>query len=114
MSFWTSLRDIVESPITVAGGIVSGIASNFFGKKESNNNNNAANNQINDQIQAYKDQTALTKQALDQTRASQEVEKRRVEQKQIRALRGTYRSAGLGANMMGAPGTPDMNNKLGG
>lgn len=113
MSFWTNLRDVAESPIKIAGGLASGLVSHFM-PKEKQPDNSVQNKMISDQIQAYRDQTALTKQALDQTRASQDVEKRRIEQKQIRSLRGNYRAAGIGANMMGAPSTPDMNTKLGG
>ncbi len=112
MSFWTGLRDTIESPITAIAGVGTSLLSNFLPKNE-NNNNNDQNKMINDQIQAYKDQTALTRQQLDQTRAEQGVEKRRIEQKQIRALRGTYRSAGLGAGMLGT-GTSATSDQLGG
>lgn len=107
MSFWTSIRDIVESPATLATGIVGGILSNKNDEDIKNQNR-----QVNAQIKAYKDQTALTRQQLDQTRNEQAVERRRVQEKQIRALRSNYRPAG-GLLGVGQPATGDMNTQLG-
>jgi hypothetical protein len=114
MSFWNTIKDVVESPITAVGGLVSGLASSFLGKQGKGDSDER--NMINDQIKAYRDQTELTRQQLATTQAAQDVERRRIEQKQIRALRGTYRSAGLGAGLLGSAGGTgsDMNTKLGG
>lgn len=114
MSLWTTIRDVAESPFTIAGGVATGIASKLFGGGDSGNDDQRK--LINDQIKAYQEQTALTRQQLDATRAQQDIEKRRVEQKQIRALRSNYRSAGLGAGLLGGSttATPDMDSKLGG
>lgn len=69
---------------------------------------------INDQIQAYKEQTELTRKELDQKRSEEAAEKRRIEEKQIRALRRNYRSAGSGLLGMGESANEDMSSTLGG
>lgn len=67
---------------------------------------------MNDQIKAYKDQTELTRKELASKKDQAISEKRRVEEKQIRALRRNYRSQGfLGGE---ASTQTDMNNQLGG
>ncbi len=104
MSLWTTIRNIAESPITATTGIIGGILGNDDLKNQ--------NKMVNDQIKAYKEQTALTRQQLDQTRAAQEVEKRRIQEKQIRSLRSNYRPAG-GLLGVGNPATNDMTNQLG-
>lgn len=108
MSFWTSIRDAIESPATLATGIV-GAASSFLNNNDSVKDQNRA---VNEQIKAYKDQTALTKQQLDQTRSEQDVERRRIQEKQIRSLRSNYRPAG-GLLGIGNPPTNDTSNQLG-
>lgn len=70
-----------------------------------------ATQQMNDQIKAYKDQTEITRQETERKQGETQAAKRQVEQKQIRALRGTYRSQGL---MNAATSQNDMSNKLGG
>lgn len=69
---------------------------------------------INEQIKAYKDQTEITRQEINRKKGEEAVEKRRVEEKQIRALRRNYRSSGRG--MLGSSGSAeqDMTTKLGG
>lgn len=59
---------------------------------------------MNEQIQAYKDQTALQTKAFNEAKQQREIEKRRVEEKQIRGMRNRSRAAGfLG---VGAAATP--------
>ena len=72
------------------------------------------NNQktMNDQIKAYKDQTEITKQELAQKKGQEVAEKRRVEEKQIRSLRRSYRSSGFLGNP--SSGAADMSSQLGG
>lgn len=68
---------------------------------------------INDQIKAYKEQTNLAREELNQKRAAEVTEKRRINEKQIRSLRNTYRSRGL----LGGEASADeagMTSKLGG
>lgn len=67
---------------------------------------------MNEQIQAYKTETELTKQELAKKKDEQIAEKRRIEEKQIRALRRSYRTQGfLGTQ---TSGEKDMSTKLGG
>jgi hypothetical protein len=68
--------------------------------------------QITSQVQAYRDQTELTRNEVNAKNAEIEAAKRQVEEKQIRALRRNYSAQGL----LGTQSTdqPDMSNKLGG
>lgn len=76
--------------------------------------------QVADQIKAYKDQTAITEQQINETRAEKAVEKRRINEKQIRSLRNNYRPAGGFLNNQGQAqsspgigGSGPLPNKLG-
>lgn len=71
-------------------------------------------NMIKDQVKAYEEQTNIARDQLNAIRNQQDVEKKRIEQKQIRALRRNYRSANVSLLGMGAPGAGDMSTKLGG
>lgn len=104
MSWWTDLRDSVEKAATLG----------FYDPKAARQAEAQQRYMINDQIKAYKAQTELSRQQLDQARTATENEKRRVEQKQIRALRRNYRAAGAGMLGVGAPANNDMNTQLGG
>jgi len=50
---------------------------------------------INTQIQAYKDQTELAKNEITRKQGEEQVEKRRIEEKQIRNLRRSNRPSGF-------------------
>lgn len=65
-----------------------------------------------DQIRDYKAQTELTRQEMATKSNEVNAEKRRVEEKQIRALRGNYR----GQSLLGAQSSNQngMSDKLGG
>lgn len=104
MSFWTDIRDAYEQ-FQTAG---------VYNPQASRQNERDQRGLIQGQIKAYQDQTALTRQQLDQTRNEQNVEKRRIQEKQIRSLRGTYRAQNAGMLGVGQPATNDMNTKLGG
>jgi hypothetical protein len=67
---------------------------------------------MNDQIQAYKEQTELTRSELSRKQGEVAAEKRRVEEKQIRSLR---RNRGV-SGFLGSGNTvePGMSDKLGG
>jgi len=68
---------------------------------------------MNEQIKAYKDQSEITRQEADAKRDEGIAEKRKVDEKQIRALRRSYRTQGfLGA--ANNSGQADMDAKLGG
>ena len=65
----------------------------------------------------YKDQTELAAKQLEETRAQKDVEKRRINEKQIRSLRNNYRPSGGLLNSQSAQtelGTSsNLPNKLG-
>lgn len=126
MSWWTKIRDTVETPFEQFGHGVKSIANSTANAGETiwnkvTNNPSAAekrqqNQLITDQVNAYKQQTDLTRQQLNDARAETQVEQRRIQEKQIRSLRRNYRSptAGVGLLGQGQPATEDMNTKLGG
>lgn len=103
MSFWTSIRDTVEKVGTL--GLYD---------PERRRQERDQRKMINNQINAYKEQTALTRQQLNETRAETAVEKRSIQEKQIRSLRRNYRAQGAGMLGQGQAAEQDMNNKLGG
>lgn len=72
--------------------------------------------QVQDQMKAYKDQMEITKQEIERKRGEEKAEKRRIEEKQIRALRGRLRTPGImGGQAVGSGATPaaGTTNKLG-
>ena len=58
-------------------------------------------NMMNEQIRAYREQTELAKKQMDDARAAKDVEKRRINEKQIRSLRNNFRPAGGFLNNQG-------------
>lgn len=69
-------------------------------------------NAMNEQVKAYKEQTELTRNELNSKRDEVNAQKRRVEEKQIRALRRNHGVQGfLGSDQQQQPG---MSAKLGG
>ncbi len=78
-------------------------ALGFQGKRQ-------ASRLANEQIKAYKEQTAITNQQLSEAREAKAAEKRRIDEKQIRRLRHNFRPAGFLDNSSGSAVT----NKLGG
>lgn len=104
MSWWTNFRDTAEKAVTLG----------MYDPVKSRHAESEARYAINDQIKAYKDQTELTKQQLNQTKNEEVAQKRRIEEKQIRALRRNYRSQGAGLLGVGAPASQDMSSNLGG
>jgi hypothetical protein len=68
---------------------------------------------MNEQMKAYKEQTALTKDELNRAKDQQVAEKRRIQEKQIRALRGRSSRGFLGTTSPEAT-TPGSSAKLGG
>ena len=73
----------------------------------------AMKSELNDQINAYKEQTRIAKEETDRKRGEQAAEKRRINEKQIRTLRRNYRPAGFLNNAASAP-TGDLTQNLGG
>jgi hypothetical protein len=75
----------------------------------------AAQNAMQSQINFYKNQTEITNQEINEKRAQEATEKRRVEEKQIRALRGSHGVGGLmDSPDIGPTDQNDLSNKLGG
>lgn len=68
---------------------------------------------VNDQIKAYRDQTELTRQQLNESRAATAEQKRLVNKKQIRSLRQNYRAQGAGFLGVGQPAAQDTSSQLG-
>lgn len=74
---------------------------------------------IDEQIKAYKDQTEIAAKELASVKEQQNVEKRKINEKQIRSLRNNYRPAGGFLNNQGlsAPNNSadqgGLTNKLG-
>jgi hypothetical protein len=67
---------------------------------------------VNEQIKSYREQTEITRKELAAKKDEQAAEKRRIEEKQIRALRRNYTAQGfLGTQ---PSGQADMSSKLGG
>ncbi len=117
MSWWTNLRDIGEGIATggaslgfneSAANSAGGLINKITGRPSSEEKRNQLN-AVNDQIKAYKDQTDLARKQTEDIQAQQKIERSKINEKQIRALRNTYRpSAGFLNNQ--AAGSPAPNN----
>jgi len=64
-------------------------------------------------VKAQKDASDLAKAETDRVRGEKEVEKRRINEKQIRQLRGKFRPSGFLNNQATAGVSGDLPNKLG-
>ena len=95
MSWWTDLRDTWEYAQT------AGLYDPGKNRKEEQQ----ARYMANDQIKAYKEQTAIAREEIERKRGEMNSEKRRVEEKQIRSLRHRYRPAGFLDNQSSLEGT---------
>lgn len=122
MSWWTNFRDAAEGVMTggIAGAFNQSLANKegaAFNKITGRASDDEKRNQqyaINDQIKAYKEATDLTNQALATKQSEMDVEKRRVNEKQIRALRNNFRSSGgFLNNQSSATGDAALPTKLG-
>jgi len=102
MSWWTKFRDRAEKVATLG----------LYDPEKSRREEADARYAINDQIKAYKDQSNLAREELNKARATEEVQKRRIQEKQIRSLRRNYRPAGMLG--VGAQPSGDVNQNLGG
>lgn len=97
---------------TAEGGLAWAFGKNKA-NKDSDKQMKEQNRLINEQIQAYKDQTALTQKELNDLKAQKDVERRRIDEKQIRSLRGQYRPAGGFLNNQSLGNEGVLPNKLG-
>ena len=91
MGFWNELKKGWVNLNTGKYGedIVSTIPHTTAAEKR------AAAYAMNEQIQAYKDQTALTRKQYDEAKMASDAERRRVEEKQIKGLKNRSRGIGL-------------------
>ena len=96
---------------TAEGGLGWAFGKNEYNKSQSSMND--INKGFSDQIKAYKEQTELSQKELDKVRGAQEVEKRRINEKQIRALRNNYRPSGFLNNGNTLSENSQLPNKLG-
>lgn len=95
MSWWNKVVDTLEGALGIP----------------TTHEKNLMNEQAFHQMEAYKEQTRLTQGEIDRAREEKSAEKRRIEEKQIRALRRNFRPAGFLNNAQG-PAT-GVGNKLG-
>lgn len=118
MSFWTKARDAFEStisaiePIDIRSESARKQKTGYIGNENRlrdmetdlvhkvTGTPTAAEKRdsarmVNDQIKAYKEQTEITRQGIAEAKAQRDIERRRVEEKQIRGLRGRSRASGL-------------------
>ena len=102
MSWWTKFRDRAEKVATLG----------FYDPVKSRREEAEARYAINDQIKAFKDQSELSRKMLEQKKSEGDVLKRKIQEKQIRSLRNTYRSPSMLG--MGASASGDISQKLGG
>jgi len=106
MSFWKKIID----PYGIASDTYHAVTGTPTADEKRNQQS-----MINDQITAYKQQSEITQKQLADTQAEKNVEKRRINEKQIRSLRNSYRPAGGFLGNQGANLTDNSNitNKLG-
>ena len=123
MSWWTNVRDTIEGVATggLAGLVNDSLADKMGGAfnkitgRESADTKRNRQYAINDQIKAYKDQTALNNQELQKIQGEKDVAKRQINEKQIRAIRNQYRPSGgfLNQGTGNALGAGSLPTKLG-
>ena len=115
MSWWTKTRDTIESPFKKIEDIGGSLFNKITGRPSAAQTRQQQQ-LVTDQVKAYQDQTNLERQQVDEARNSEAVEKRRIQDKQIRSRRRNYRAPSSGAGLLGQgqPAADDINNQLGG
>lgn len=103
MSFIDFFKDVIKQPFNVGKSILGAITGG--------GGNDDMRRMMNEQMKAYKNQTELTRKELERTRGEADAQKRRIQEKQIRALRRNYRPQGLLG--VGEPASSDMSSSLG-
>lgn len=108
--------------MSILGGVIGGIggflvggpggaaAGYAIGSSLTSNNDGP---DYNEQIKAYREQTELTREEIKKKQSSLDADKRRVEEKQIRALRNNYRPRGILSSQNGAAPASGVSDKLG-
>lgn len=83
MSIWGKITDVVSD-------IAHGITGLPTAKER-----RSQQNMMSEQIKAYREQTRIAKDEIDRKRGEEAIEKRRINEKQIRSLRRNFRPAGF-------------------
>lgn len=68
---------------------------------------------VNDQINAYKKQSQIAQDLVNQRRQEQLISKRRLDEKMVSAARGRMGGGGAADSFLGGVGTADFPDKLG-
>lgn len=108
MSWWNPIdvgKKVLTAPIDVLKKEAD-IGSSAFGLPTADDRRKQMAG-INEQVKFYRNQTNIANSEVSRAREQQLVEKRRIEEKQIRSLRRNFRPASF------AGGDDDTNNKLG-
>lgn len=112
MSIWEKIGRGILGGFSAATDFAEDVAGNAYHMVTGTPNaaqereKKAQQNAMNEQIKSYKDQTALSQKMLADTQAQKDVERRRINEKQIRALRNSYRAPGGFLNNGSGPTPP--------
>jgi hypothetical protein len=104
------IKKVVKKVNDVTGDIAGGVINKVTGNKPEREKRSEAR-AIGEQIQAYKDQTALAAKEVETARAEKDVQKRKINEKQIRSLRNNFRPSGGFLNNQA--GADTLTSKLG-
>jgi|SRR5580698_6316221 hypothetical protein len=105
MGIFDSIGKIIKQPYEMGKGIFNTITGQP---------SDAEKKLMKEQMRAYKEQTEITKNEINRAKDEQLVEKRRIQEKQIRALRGKSSSRGFLGTTSPEASTPGTSSKLGG
>jgi hypothetical protein len=105
MGLFDFVKDVALQPFKMGKGILDSLT----GQPSS-----AEKKLMKEQMQAYRDQSELTKNEINRAKDEQVAEKRRIQEKQIRALRGRASSRGFLGTTSPEASTPGTSAKLGG
>jgi hypothetical protein len=105
MGLFDSIVDVIKAPYELGKGLFDKIT----GRPDKDQQK-----LMNEQMKAYKEQSALTRDELNRVKDEQVAEKRRIQEKQIRALRGRSSSRGFLGTTSPEATTPGTSTKLGG
>lgn len=86
MSLFEELYYVATAPLKMVGDVMKS-AEAAFGKKKEAHVHKSQKQMLNDQIKSYQEQTELSKQEMNRAKDSQDAEKRRIQEKQIKAVR---------------------------
>jgi predicted DNA binding CopG/RHH family protein len=105
MGLFDVIKGIVKAPFDIVKGIVGG------GNNKADKENQRL---LNQQIKDYKEQTRITNAELARVKDEKMAEKRRINEKQIRSLRGKGSSRGFLGSSNPEGNVPGMTSQLGG